>query len=531
MARTIASRLDSLIGPDNSVAGFQLEELPEGPIEVLDPNKGMFSNVPRTQIPTGGFLLAQNARVSGRGIRRRDGSSLYADVPDTDPVVLVVGEINAQSISRVLRVTPNSVHYSVGGSDFTQYPDSGVTWNGAVLRPSAASFLDDTYIGGFHHLLRVNYGQQQVEEVTEGPQGARFLTNFADRIVAAHIGDDSYKIAWCANADPLDWISESAGEENLVQAPSDIGDAINGIFGLESAMVILRRQSIWLATRQPFAARPFRFDSVHSGIGCDLPYSAVRVPGGLIFADRRTRGVYFYQLGGVPQRISRQIEKELFDDIVGSGYWVQGTFDWRTMSYVLGIPPDASSKQMEKFWIFSLLEGAWTYDDNPPATSLGSYLVETVTFIDDLEGNIDDLEGTIEELSQRALPFRLYRGHTDGEVTREDETSDTDYDSVTPVAFTFALHSQNLGGTHTRRTMVDLMLTTEYNRAGSVLLDQSIDRSNWRNTKTIALSGNRVSLKRNPISGNDLYWRLRATTSDVLITSWWARIHEKGYQR
>lgn len=517
-----------MIPRENLSTGFPFEALPQDVIEVAELTNGMVSALPRTRIPNGAFLLAKNARVESDGIRRRDGTSQYVAKFDSNPIILLVGTVNGQGNARLIRVTPSGVQYSLAGSSFVAYTNgSGVSWTGIELRPSATTFLNDIYLGGFQYLLRLEDATKTVQKVDEGPNGAKFLTTFAERVIAANIGGATSLIAWSANGDPTDWTSISAGEENLILAPSDTGDAITGLFSMEGALVILRRSSIWTATRQPFAAQPFRFDAAHSGLGCDLPHSAVRVPGGIIFADYRTRGVYFYQLGGIPQRISQPIDDQLFTGLE-EPEWIQGSFDWRTLTYKLGIA--GSAKTFTRIWNFNMLNGpSWTYDDGPASRSMGTHIIdETGVFIDSLSGDIDDLIGSIDSLSSVGFDFTPLYGRADGEVLKEDAEADTDYGGT---AFELEVVSPNFGSVSRRRTIIDLMLTVSYERAGSVTLEHSTDNSTWRNTKTITLSGDRVAMKKTSTTGNDLYWRLKASSSDVRIKAWWLRFGEKGLQR
>lgn len=517
-----------MIPRENLSTGFQFETLPQDVIEVAELTNGMVSALPRTRIPNGAFLVAKNARVESDGIRRRDGTSQYVAKFDSNPILLLVGTVNGQGNARLIRVTPNGVQYSLAGGSFLAYTNgSGVSWSGIELRPSVTTFLNDIYLGGFQSLLRLEDSTKTVQVVADAPNGARFLTTFAERVIAANIGGSSSLIAWSANGAPTDWTSISAGEENLILAPSDTGDAITGLFSMEGALVILRRASIWAASRQPFAAQPFRFDAVHSGIGCDLPYSAVRVPGGIIFADYRTRGVYFYQLGGIPQRISQPIDDQLFTGLEEPS-WVQGSFDWRTLTYKLGIA--GSSKTFTRIWHFNMLNGpSWTYDDGPSARSMGTHIIdETGVFIDSLSGDIDDLVGSIDSLSRVGYDFTPLYGRADGEVLAEDEEIDWDFGGT---AFEFEAISPNVGSVSRRRTIMDLMLTVDYVRSGSITLEHSVDKSTWRNTKTVVLSGDRVGMRKTSTTGNDLYWRIKATSSDVKLMAWWLRFGEKSLQR
>jgi hypothetical protein len=528
MAKPVASTIGQLIPQGDLMGGFEFTELPVKIVEVADVTDGMNTTLPRTEVTPGNFLVAKNARIFRDGIGRRPGTSEYRDKPDSLPVILLVGVINESEVAKLVRITASGMHYSVDGTDWIAYSETAgasAVLNGTILRPAAVPYLDDLYVVGFEDLLRVEEATKEIS-VISGVGRARFVANFADRVIAANFEDEPYKIKWSDNADPTGWAGSSSGEENLVQGQEGLGDAITGLFALESSLVILRRGSIWAAERQPFEANPFRFSPVIAKLGCDLPYSAVRVPGGIMFADRATMGVYLYQQGAFPQKLDMQVD--VFEDLALAN-WVQASFDPENMSYVLGITQTAGSTVMEKFWTYNILEKGWTYDDGPESQTLSYFAFGEGIAIDSLPGTIDSLLGSINDLTTFSVATRQYRGLATGEVIYFDAEADTDWDGT---EFEFDLQSPNLGSISTRRTLTDFMAEVAVTRAGSVVLEQSKNRTAWRNTKTIAVTSakTRLAAKKNLVTGNDIFWRLRATSSDVKVKSYWARLQEKGMQ-
>lgn len=531
MARKIAASIGDLRSSEDMFGGFEFEELPIKLIEVPDVTDGMNIALPRSEVTPGSFLLARNARVTSKGIRRRGGTEQYQTKPDSDPVLAIVGIVNTDEIAKLIRITPSTAHYSLDGAAFVEYDNTGATteMDGTMRRPECAIYLDDLYIAGFSELLRIEEASGTIAPVSSGPGQAKFIANFADRIILGNFDGEPYKLKWSANADPTDWTDSSSGEENLVQGQEGLGDSITGLFSVEDELVILRRGSIWVGSRQPFADNPFRFAPLISKIGCDLPHSAVRVPGGVIFADRTTNGVYFYERGRFPEKLNNSLGEELFNDIALSE-WVQASFDPENLTYVLGITQTGGSMLMEKFWYYRILEKAWTFDDGPAAQCLSFFAFREGLAIDSLPLTIDDLSGSIDDLATFSLATRQYRGLESGEILLFDDSIDTDFGDV---AFEFELQSPNIGSISTRRTLTDFMAEVEVDRAGTVIYEQSNNGSVWRNTKTInfTTATTRIAAKKNPITGNDLFWRARASSGAILVKSWWARLQEKGMQR
>ena len=371
--------------------------------------------------------------------------------------------------------------------------------------------------------------------------GAQVITTFAERVIVGNlkteitvpgpsaVGDPS-ALAWSANGLPLDWnildatlVPTGAGTELLIQSPSDANDAITGLFGLTNEMVILRERSIWHATRQPFASSPFRFLPIIVGFGCDLMYSAVQGEGGVFYADFRSKGVFFYQPGARPQRISLSIDDELFEDLQNMAR-VEGAFDAREREYHLGLNLGDTNK-ITKRWIYSVRTQAWSFDDGLELDTIASFV--DFTNLDILPDEpAGDLTGSLP-----ALPPGIIMGSTDQKLLIFDPTEDFDVDGT---LFGFEIISQNLGSPSRVRVMNDLLLRYEASQAGSGTLEVSTDGVLWREGKRFDISdspGERaIGLPMGAIEGRGLYWRLIADSSDIKLTAYTARFTDKSFQ-
>lgn len=527
--RPTAAPLGATTPRDHLQPGFEFEALPDGTIEVVTPNKGMYSTVGRREIPPEAFLEIQNGRLEFDGTRRRDGTREYGAKPNSNPLLSVGSFINDAGDPYLFRVDTGSIYISPGESVYTICTDTDAVMTGVTARLDHDIFIDKLYFAGHPSgIFRVNPTTFKVEKITAAPKG-RYITSWADRIIVANIGLHSYRLAWSANANPTDWTDISSGEENLIQAPSQLGDEITGLFGTEQELIILRRNSIWHAARQPFAAAPFRFRPVVSGIGCDLPSTAVRVPGGIIFASREHKGVFFYAPGSMPQRISPQIDDDFLADLARAK-WCDGGYHPQRMEYHLGVSTNASTLYMEKVWIYSIRRQGWVYDDGLTLSALGTAISANPTMIDDLVGFIDDLGSLpIDQLASDIHVSSIFMGTSTGEIITYDETEDDDWNGTD---FEFVVESQDFGSISRRRTMKNLLVHVSATRAGTALLSQSKDRATWRNEKTdtVSLGRGKISLLKTQTTGDSLFWRLRASSSDVRIRSYWMEFLEKGLQ-
>lgn len=561
MTRPTARSVFERQPPAEKDTSFPVRSMEVGVVGVEGVGGGMVTAIAKSQIPNNSFNLVRNGRTREHWVGRRPGLKIFTNPPaglsDT-----IIGLITFFSISggfKLLLVSESAAWLAtstgdVDAGDTTQWQqltdDGGDPTpdflSNAATRITAAQWLDWIFLAnGVTSIHYVDVSTSKILPIDEAPR-ARFLTTYAERVVVANLrakigGVQPSGIAWSANGDPFEWdildeddIPTGAGEEQLIQSPSDANDAITGIFGLEREMVILRERSIWHASRQPFAVAPFRFTPIIAGLGCDLPYTAKRVEGGIIYADYRTKGVYFYTPGTRPVRISRTIDDELFIDLQNLR-WAESAFDAHEQEYHLGLAIDSSSQWITKRWVFSMRNQSWVRDDGLFITTMNSLVdFSDLLVIDDLIGTIDAQVGVIDDLSGVGILPKpgIIMSTIGDEIITFNEDTDTDIDGN---AFQLELISQNLGHPFRQRIMQDLVLRYEASRPGHATLQNSKDGVNWYNTKSFDVISSpeerAIGLAHAPLEGRGLYWRLVCESSDIKLNAYSMRYTEKSMQR
>lgn len=538
MARPTAASTGQLDALNERRQGFPFEDIPDGLLEVNDVTVGMASNLTRDKRPKGSSLLIVNGRSRENWVGRRGGYADYITKPDSNLVMKIIGFNGTANDNWVVRVAVGGIHATATTAGWTALSGSAYS---AFGRTSHAQMLGSLYLANPQKkIVKVDLESLTFAEVSEAPI-CRYLTPFADRLVAAYIYDPlsgvlPFGLAWSENADPRDWDGAGAGSENLIQSPSDTGDEIVGIFGFGPVMIILRERSIWHAIRQPFQTAPMAFKPIITNQGCDMPYTAVRTVDengkltGIMFADHRTNGVFSYTPGSRPQRVSRLIEDILFESIADP-VRAEATFDGRYQEYHLGYSTDsANPNNMSKWRVFSQETGGWVTDDSPTATTAGVVSdVGAPTVIDDLSGFIDDLSGFIDDLGGVLIqaPILLKCG-TAGSVEKEDmATADT---------HTFTWTSQNIGSVSRRRLVKVFQLLMSATASGDTVLEFSKDAEatspTWTNIKTISDPSSLIKIgSKRGFSGDDLYWRVTSKAKEFRFTEWWAKVLEKGLKQ
>ncbi len=522
-------------------SGYDFEHMLDNVVEIGQVTSGMVNRLPRETSPSGSGRIVRNARIRDYWTGRRPGTQEFGGTkPDSAAVLAVLTFITEALGVWVLRVTRTSFYGQEATGTWSQFSildkdGAGTTFPDTDLHLTFASFFDKLYMAdGIGSIWEIDFASRTVKEV-EGAPRVKYITTYAERIIGANAleavgGARPSLIVWPVNSDPTDWTGISSGREDL--AANAVGDVITGIFGLEREMIIVRRRSTVHATRLPFGQSPFRFSTVFDGVGSDLPHSITRVPGGLVWADQRTREVYLYSPGAQPKPIGANVNRDLYEDLAVLRL-CQGAYDPFEKEYHLGIVRNDGNGWMNRVWVFNFATGAWSFDDGPEVSAIGEVLLPgTSVAIDDLIGDIDSQSGTIDEYGSdgQFLPT-MFKGTVSGEVIQQTYDADDDWDST---LFEFEFQSPNLGSVSKRRTLKDLELTVEAPNTGSYTLEHSNDEEIWRNTKTDTVIGvttrTRLRLPKTMITGNDLYWRLKSTAAGIKLSEWWVRIMEKSLQ-
>jgi hypothetical protein len=510
------------------------EPLPIGTMDVDDLSSGMVVGWPRQKLPASSFRSIINGRVREDGVRRRPGTDEWLTKPNSNPVLKIGTFFKDDGNYSLVRFDQESIYADRGHGSWEEITTSGPDpITGELQKVSFAQlpYGGEDYIFFANGAGPIRYIQlvSDVRYDTWDPIvgfGAQYVASFADRLVYAK----DVEFGWSANGNPFGPDDASAGVEFLIQ-DGGFSNPVTGLFGLVNECIMLRRRSIWHISRNPFETAPFRFTLVVKDQGCDLPSSAVQAGNAVIFADHRMKGVFIYQPGSPPQRISQQIDSELFEALQNLK-WAEGAWDPFEEEYHLGLSTTASDLWLTKRWVWSRKTNSWSSDDSPEVSSLGVVVLPGGrVVIDDLVGKIDALVGTIDELGGGATlnsPTMMF-GTPTGEVIQMSYAFDTDWDGS---AFEFCIESQNLGASHDRRTLMEVLFKVKVTVVGELRIDNSNDGETWRNQKTFTSLITAMKKVRNnhQVTGDDLYFRLRSLSSDVNVIGYWVRILEKGKQ-
>lgn len=541
MARPIASSTDALVPVEERKPGFSFEDLPERTFSQEDMTSGMLTSIPREKRPLGSGLEVFNGRVRDDWVGKRPGHKIYIPKPDSDEVIHLSMVEPDQDEVHLVRVTRNNIHVTRTSSAWTASSGPAI---GAAPSVDSVQFIDRLILATrSRRLIALDAANKTHTEIADSPF-ALYVANFGDRVVAAGIAGFGIQLAWSANADHTDWTSESAGLENLIQGEGGAGDDITRLFGYETVLIILRQRTIWHATRQPFATAPFRFTPVIHDQGCDLPFSAVKLPDGVIFADRRTNGVFFYRPNTQPIRISVGVEDDLMADIALTER-VRAAYDPAESEYHLDLHFPGTLTPVIT-WVYSRIKENWTRDEGATkkTSAIASLFdVETPTMIDDVPSFINDVPDTIDSFQIGPLETFIFRGRETGEVLIQTFDANQDFDE--PVGggalavqdFDFVFLSQDLGSVSNRRTIKDTLLDvdvelTEVTEQLSVShsRDEGVTLDNTKTLTTPSAGRQEIGLRKRQITGNRLFFKFVSRTR-VRLHGFWIRVMEKGPRR
>lgn len=393
-------------------------------------NQGMITTLDPTDIPESALALAFNARVRyDKTSRRRGTVSFGTPDPDANKVLSLYNYKDNTGVGKFFRFTSAGIYYD---------PDSWTAIVGTLTGSDSDRFNIAT---AFTQIVFTNSGIdpiQLIDQVADtfaqlgNAPRYKYITVFANRVVGANNNDPTtpnpIELGWSGDGNIAEWdqlVDQSAGAGPLIESPGDNTDFITGVFGFTNVMITLRERSIWLSTKQPVAEDPFNNYAAVPGIGCNCPYSAAVIPGGIVFADQRTEKIYAYTPGDLPQSISTNIEKQLFASI-SDPLQVFGSYDNRNNEYSISIPLVGTT--ITRVWTFNFRTQAWAYDERINLSCISDIegAAQELT-IDDLTGTIDNLTGTIDELvgPTSSATSRLY-GFADGSLELERLSSDID---------------------------------------------------------------------------------------------------------
>lgn len=507
---------------------------------------GMVTTIDPSDLPPGALQIMRNARVRFDKTQRRPGTQLLTPAkPNANPVIGLFYFKKNDGTNFYFRFTPSTIH-SRGVGVWTAYAAGagGVLAGGQYDYPQAAVVLDKFVFAqnGTAVLQELDTGALTYKALGDAPK-YKYVTGFANRVVGANLvaaTSNPVQVGWSGDANPTVFnpaTDETAGSSPLVDSPSDLADYISGIFGFTNVMLVLREQSVWLATRQPSATQPFYFYTAFPGVGCDAPFSAQLAQNSIIWADRRTGTVWEYEPGKSPIPIGRPIENKVFAGLTDEKKFFSA-YDAVQNEYILCIPQVSGDSII--CWVYNKRSQTWDKDEYEGIT-VASNADQTVavTTIDELPGIIEDLTGDIDSLSpsQTITPARAF-GRQDGEIIVEslDDNVNTD---PSYAASSGAYETELLSKSYTLPTddvyIAEIRIEVMPRTIGTVTLGYSKDGGNTisTDTKTFTFDGNDIGTSKlirrvKQVKARRYSWRLVATTGQFDILGYEVHVYKSG---
>lgn len=519
--------------PANPIRGSQ--QLPE--ISVTSFTAGMNTEDDSADIKDDELVLAKNFAVSDGKLKKMSGLSLITPTkPDSDPVKKFVSLKLFDASVIQLRFTDTKI-YQRGDSAWAEIPNGGTS--PLTQAPNNIVSTDNRHFistDGSTVIQEIDVAAGEYLELGNAPR-YRYITSFDNRLFGAHLlsmsGNIPIQIGWTGTFDFDEWdpnVNFEAGFTPLEESQSDYADFITGLFGFASQLLIMRERSVWLANKTGNVTAPFFFYTAAPYVGCDTPGSIQKIPNGVVWYDRRTNGVYLYEIGGgPPSSIGRKIENDILDSI-GNPDTVTSSFDPVHLEYRLVVPLVGTTTT--RIWTYSFRSNTWSIEERDSISCVSNLdYAEATGTIQDLVGNIEDLIGPINELGGVSVPFSTnFYGMQDGDINQEDFTIDTGY-TAEIVSKTWVAPSY--GNMYVRR----LLFTYEVVAGGTfdiyISKDDGITYTLWKSVTYDGLDeGKRliVSCPR-PIQTRQFSWKISSSSGLFNLLEFKALLEPGGYPR
>lgn len=539
MAKPSAQTVDANAVPN--IKGFEKSVLAEGMI-----NQGMITMLDPADLPPAALQLAKNATVRFDRTSRRPGSVLLTPVkPDSSPILRLAYVKRNDGSAYTFRFTHSSVH-TLGALAWTAYAGA---LSGTRYDRIQTAYVDNRFVfsnNGADEIQEINFGTQTFADLGDAPK-FRYITGFADRVVGAALRDNNeVLIGWSGNRNISVWntaVDESAGNAPLVDSPADLSDFITGLFGLTNVMAVLREKSLWLATKQPIPQQPFYFFPAVPGVGCDSPYSASVVHGGLAWLDRRTGSVYAWQAmpNAEPEPIGKPIEKTILDNVDDPAQ-IFAAYAPIPKEYSICIPQVGSN--YVTVWTFSFRTKAWVKNEYYALTNIDDVELANAVISADQLGDVpvDELTGTADELSPTgSIISNLTFGRDDGTVALEEVNTDTDAphtDFVNGIPYETITTSKAFKIPRFDHYIAEVLIEYEARRGGSFLLQYSRNggatEDSWTTAKSVSYTqlGEPLELRFNKmIKATRFAWRLISNNGLFDILNYEVHMYRAGETR
>lgn len=536
MAKPRFTRSQVRVPPDSRITSAKFVE--------ARVNAGVITMIDPLDIPPGALQTGKNIIVRFDRTSRRPGSVLLDPAkPDSNEVLGLAFIKLKNGVAYTFRFTATSI-YSRNALDWTEVTGGGLT-----------GLQTDRFqvVNVLNRIIFTNNGADVVQEIdpavlTYAALGNaptyRYVTGFYNRAVGAALrGSNEVQVGWSADGVIDEWdpaVNKTAGNSPILESPSDLSDYITGIFGFTNVMILLREQSIWLATKKPIPTDPFNFYAVFPGIGCDVPSSVAVIPNGLAWLDTRTGTVWAYTPGGAPEPIGRSIEANLLRGVDDPSQCF-GSYASKPNEYTVAIPRAGST--LVTTWTYNFRTKAWAEGEYESITSIDDIelatggVVGSGLTIDDLIGTIDQLVGNIDELGPAGpvvgpdiiANVRLF-GKSNGDVLLEDETVDTDNGTE----FETLIDSKTFQIPTDDMMVMELRLEFLKKLAGSFEIYWSKDGGKTFSLyRTVAdtyipIGESKIVKTFGPMKARNYVWRIRATEGAFDILAFEVLVSQSG---
>lgn len=485
-------------------------------------NGGMATIVDATSLENNQFTIARNAQIRYDKTQRRAGfPDLTPAKPNSNKVLGFFGFKEFSGVERLYRLTRNTIHSHSAGS-WTAVT-SGTPISGTDDDRFSTASVNNRFFfaNGVNPIQEINTGVGTYAALGNADE-YKYICGFYNRLVGANLGGGSanpIQIGWSGDTNFGEWdglVDLSAGSSIIVDSPTDFSDFITGLFGFDEEMLVLRERSLWSATKQPVFSNPFYLRTVIPNVGCDCPATAVQIPNGIAWYDRRTRSAYTYRLGNAGQqgsleKISFPIETSISAQITDSADIFAG-YDYYEDEYFLAIP--ASSTTITRVWVYNFKVKAWTYWelDNISCVS-GIDFASGKLVINDLLGKINSLIGKINTLSSQTTIPTLMFGKNSGDIVQRDIATDTDGGA----SYTYELASKLFRIPSDELYISELRVDIIPRRVGSYTISFTKDGENYTTYKTVTIAAGDVNKRitktcRKHIKCTEYGWKITATS-------------------
>ena len=442
-------------------------------------------------------------------------------VPPTESVRSVAQFMTGEGKSYVLRFKDTSVQRWDG--------TSWASLHSGMIGTSDDRFTVTTYGGsllfsnGKDGIFVYNPTNGTVTEISES-HPAKYLTTFTGRVIASDVRDPEHhpeRVRWSAKNNSEDWTGEGSGYEDLLSTPGGHIDQQMGVWPItDTIAIMLRSRSVWQMTETGVATAPFRFGRLLHNIGTESPYSAVAIPGGVIFMG--IDDVYVVGPGDY-QAIGQKVRKRILDEVSDLSLIV-GDYDPIEKEYVMLVPGSTTY-----VYRYSFDEQGWTRQVYPTAVNWltyarGGVFAGTIDGLSALAADIDGLtaiSSTIDGLGiGGATPGGILLT-TDGGVM--EENSAATQDNMTGVVANSPIEARSgmvtPGHPLERSQLIEMRLEYETEGSQTLFFDYSTDGgSNWSafgatGGKAItATSGKQILRARQTVSALNIQVRVRSAT-------------------